>query len=197
MRNLLLKKTLYFWPSFKYGKMSISEPVRILFERGASLEYFGENVTQLEHALQMFQLAKEANADEELAVAAFLHDIGHLLPVHKNKLGAEHHDFDGAAWLHKQGFSRRVVAITAQHVNAKRYLCFKNPEYYSKLSEASKQTLELQGGKMTEKQALSFEKQPHFDEIIQVRLWDEEAKIVDAKMPDLAEVLDVIDDLLT
>ena len=175
--------------------MSVSEPVKLLFEKGASMEYFGENVTQLEHALQMFQLAREAEADDELAVAAFLHDIGHLLPVSKNKLGSEHHDFDGAAWLHKHGFSKRVVAVAAQHVNAKRYLCFKNPDYFSKLSEASRQTLELQGGMMNEKQALSFEKQPHFEEIIQVRLWDEEAKIVDAQMPDLKEVLVTIDSL--
>ena len=176
--------------------MPAEKLIRELFEKGASLEYYGENVTQLEHALQMYQLATDAGADQELAVAAFLHDIGHLLPAEKGELGSEDHDFSGAAWLHRQGFSRRVVAVTAQHVNAKRYLCFKFPEYYDRLSEASKLTLEMQGGPMTGRQAISFEKQPHFEEIIKVRYWDEEAKVVDAQMPSLDEILLQVQELM-
>ncbi len=41
---------------------------------------------------------------------------------------------------------RRLVEY---HVQAKRYLTFSQPDYYARLSEASRRTLAYQGGVMT------------------------------------------------
>ncbi|HEX2473718.1 MAG TPA: metal-dependent phosphohydrolase, partial [Lacipirellulaceae bacterium] len=53
--------------------------IRDLFERNGGSLYGGEDVTQLEHALQAAMLAEAEGADAPLIVAALLHDIGHLL----------------------------------------------------------------------------------------------------------------------
>jgi predicted HD phosphohydrolase len=44
------------------------------------------------------------------------------------------------------------------------------------LSEASKATLDLQGGRMNDEEAIAFEKDPLFDLKIKLRYWDDEAK---------------------
>jgi HD domain len=48
-----------------------------LFEAHGARRY-GESITQLEHALQCAALARRNRADDEVVVAALLHDIGHL-----------------------------------------------------------------------------------------------------------------------
>lgn len=59
-------------------KMEIIEKIKTLFlEHGH--QHYGEDVTQQEHAVQCYLLAEEAHAELELRVAAFLHDIGHLV----------------------------------------------------------------------------------------------------------------------
>ncbi|MBY0374774.1 MAG: HD domain-containing protein, partial [Bryobacteraceae bacterium] len=50
-----------------------------LLIQGTGHAYFGEQVTQLEHALQSAYLAVQAGADDETILAALLHDIGHVL----------------------------------------------------------------------------------------------------------------------
>ena len=76
--------------------------------------------------------------------------------------GAKNHENIGGDFLENAGFSSAVVAICRGHVNAKRYLCWKNPEYHAQLSEASKTTLTFQGGQMEEDEALKFEKNVNF-----------------------------------
>src|SRR5262249_19687881 len=56
---------------------SSPDPLELL--SAALDQYFGEPVTQLEHALQCAHLARQANADDDLVLAALLHDIGHLI----------------------------------------------------------------------------------------------------------------------
>ena len=57
----------------------LADHVLGLLADGGATAYFGEPVTQLEHALQTAALAEQASASEALVVAALLHDIGHLL----------------------------------------------------------------------------------------------------------------------
>ena len=76
------------------------------------------------------------------------------------------------------------------HVQAKRYLTFKFPDYYNELSEASKNTLVFQGGIMTEAEAARFENDPDFQNIIELRRWDELAKETNVPVIDLALLKD-------
>src|SRR5215470_10501813 len=45
----------------------------------AGAVHYDEQVTQLQHALQTAEIARQAQATEQGIVAALLHDIGHLL----------------------------------------------------------------------------------------------------------------------
>jgi predicted HD phosphohydrolase len=62
------------------------------------------------------------------------------------------------------------------HVLTKRYLTFKEPEYYDLLSPGSRRTLVFQGGPMSRAEAIIFEAGPHFEMCKQMRRWDEGAK---------------------
>lgn len=161
-----------------------------LFDHSGQDAYYGEPVTQLEHALQCAQLAEKAGADQETVVAAFLHDIGHLLPAEEGKgymdgYGTVDHERLGADYLRARGFSEKVAQLIEHHVNAKRYLVYKNPDYFARLSDASLKTLEFQGGPMSVEEAADFEANPYFREILQVRGWDEQAKIPGLPTPDM------------
>lgn len=90
--------------------------------------------------------------------------------------GVVDHETLGANFLRKMGFSNKVCRLIASHVNAKRYLTYKFPEYYEQLSEPSKRTLEFQGGKMTPSEAKDFQEDKYFERYIQLRKWDEMAK---------------------
>lgn len=164
------------------------ETIKKLFAESGDDAYYGEPVTQLAHALQAAQLAEKAGADDETVVAAFLHDIGHLLPVesaegYMDGYGTVDHERLGADFLRQRGFSEKVAQLIEHHVNAKRYLVYKNPDYFARLSEASLITLEFQGGPMAVEEAKEFEQNPYFREILQVRGWDEQAKIPDLPTP--------------
>jgi len=162
--------------------LQISNSIVSLYQKYGGEIYFGEGVTQLQHALQTAQLAKDNGADDETILAAFLHDIGHLCiddgEEHEvmDHYGILDHETLGARFLHKMGFSEKLCKMIESHVAAKRYLTYKNPSYYSQLSEASKKTLEFQGGKMTDEEAVAFEQDKYFENYIQLRKWDEMAK---------------------
>ena len=75
--------------------------------------------------------------------------------------------------------------MVASHVAAKRYLTYRYPDYYQQLSEASKQTLILQGGVMSEMEAKEFESDSNWEIYIALRKWDEQAKVNDIPVPAL------------
>jgi 2-amino-1-hydroxyethylphosphonate dioxygenase (glycine-forming) len=144
------------------------------------MAYFGEPVSQLQHALQAAEFALDARSDDEMVVAALLHDIGHIIAsdsAHRHEqVGVIDHDAQGEAYLRQLGFSERVIALVGGHVNAKRYLVATNPAYSKALSPASTTTLSLQGGPMSSEEIAAFSANPWFREMIQLRGWDERAK---------------------
>jgi phosphonate degradation associated HDIG domain protein len=150
----------------------------ILTRRGAD-SYLGEDVTMQQHMLQAATLAEREGADDDLVAAALLHDIGH----YTGEFGEDYIE-QGVDDLHEEAGARviagtfppRVVDCVRLHVAAKRYLCVSDPGYFGRLSQASVQTLALQGGPMTAGEAAAFERHPHFRDAIRVRLWDEAAK---------------------
>jgi 2-amino-1-hydroxyethylphosphonate dioxygenase (glycine-forming) len=173
--------------------MRVAEEISELFERGGAGAYFGEKVTQLQHALQTAHCATGARADDELVVAALLHDIGHLLGgnIHAG-IGVIDHDRSCIDWLRARGFSDRLIALVSGHVSAKRYLVATRPEYFDRLSEASKRTLALQGGPMSPAEARAFEASPYFRDMLRLRSWDELAKDPDAAGPGLENYLGLV-----
>lgn len=168
----------------------IANEIIELFQTQGGNEYAGEKLTQLEHMFQAAELAEQQGYDEEIILAAFLHDIGHICVSNAavkqmNEFGTMDHEEVGAAFLKERGFSKKLVRLVESHVEAKRYLTWKNPAYYDQLSEASKRTLEFQGGRMESDEALAFEQHPLFKLIIQMRIWDEEAKMENQPVGDL------------
>lgn len=168
----------------------ITDEIMKLYEGYGGAEYAGEKVSQLEHMAQAAQLAEEQGYEEEVILAAFLHDIGHISEAARGEnemdgFGIKDHEELGAEFLREKGFSKKVVRLVESHVEAKRYLTIKDPSYYAQLSEASKKTLEYQGGPMTEEEAAAFEQYPLFPLIIQMRKWDELAKIENKPLPDM------------
>jgi 2-aminoethylphosphonate dioxygenase len=164
-------------------EQAVDEIIGLYASQGGGA-YIGEPVTQLQHAAQAADLARAAGYDDEVVCAAFLHDVGHLCPndaplPQMGEFGVAHHDRIGADYLRALGFSNRIAHLVGQHVNAKRYLTHAHPDYYARLSEASKRTLEYQGGPMTASEARAFEADPAFELILQLRQWDEAAKIED------------------
>ena len=158
------------------------EKLRSLYEKDGASQYYGEEVTQYEHAIQAAYLAEKSRPDDhELIVAALLHDVGHLLGKnpedHMGELGVLCHESVGAEYLRKTfGLSERICYLIRNHVNAKRYLTFVNKDYHDRLSETSKRTLVYQGGPMNESEADSFRSHPDFELCLLMRQFDEAAK---------------------
>lgn len=168
----------------------IVEEVFSLYTNYGNEDYIGENVSQLEHMCQAAQLAELKGYDSELILAAFFHDIGHLcehiMAVDSmNSFGVVDHETIGMNYLLEKGFSKRIALIVKSHVDAKRYLTFSDPEYFKRLSKASKETLSMQGGIMTAEEAKSFEEEPYFEDYIKLRLLDDLAKDQHKALPDL------------
>lgn len=163
-----------------------------LYQKYGNADYIGEPVSQLEHMCQSAQLAEAEGFSEEVILAAFFHDIGHLcehfMPVaYMGGFGVVDHEKLGADFLRQKGFSERVCKLVQSHVEAKRYLTFKDPGYYDQLSEASRRTLEFQGGVMSLEEVIAFEKDPDSDLILALRKWDEAAKLENIPLPDLGK----------
>lgn len=157
-----------------------------LYEKHGTKEY-GERVSMLMHMMQCAQLAEADGADDEIILAAFLHDIGHFFEDEEKMdiYGTQNHDDLGGKWLLSMGFPQKMASLVASHVAAKKYLVYAEPSYYNELSEASKKTLEFQGGMMTPEEAAEFEKDPLVASYVKIRKWDDQGK--DAEKPVLAE----------
>lgn len=152
-----------------------------LYEHHGGEDYDGEPVSQASHMIQCAMLAISEHAGDELIVGAFLHDLGHLLKHRQltdamGTFGVVNHESIGGDFLHERGFSERVRAVVEMHVQAKRYLVATEVTYKDNLSAASLQTLEWQGGPMSQTETGAFRQHPYFDDIIRVRKWDEQSK---------------------
>lgn len=172
----------------------VDEVLRNFAERGD--RHYGEDVTERQHALQCAVFAQGHGEEPSLVVACLLHDYGHLLHdlgedvAHKG-VDARHEDI-GANRL-KRHFVPEVVEPVRLHVAAKRYLCWKEPGYLAGLSEASRRSLDLQGGPMTDEEAREFETLPHFEAAVRLRRYDDMGKMTDMKTPDIAEFRSLIE----
>lgn len=150
--------------------------------------YDGEDVSQLQHALQAATLALGEGAPANLVAAALFHDIGHLaheLGEHASAHGLDdRHEYRALGWL-KPVFDADVWEPVHLHVEAKRYLCCVETDYIGQLSEESVASLALQGGPMTPDAARAFADRPYAQDAVRLRRWDDAAKDIDAQTPSL------------
>jgi [1-hydroxy-2-(trimethylamino)ethyl]phosphonate dioxygenase len=179
--------------------MSVVVSIFRLFTHGGNAAYFGEAVTQTEHALQTAHLAEIAGASDSLVVAALLHDLGHLLhglpeTIAEQRVDARHEN-GGAAWLARY-FGPAVVEPIGLHVAAKRYLCAVEPTYFDQLSPASRKSLELQGGPFASADVRAFECRPYYADAVALRRWDDQAKVPGLDVPGLKHYRQRIEDAL-
>lgn len=170
--------------------MTISDTIYNLFHRFGD-EIYGESCTQTSHAVQGGLLAQKKRLDDEIVVAAFLHDIGHLYPLSLDEshekmghYGVQEHDKWGALFLREYGFAERIIVPVEKHANSKRYLCTTRPDYLAELSSASVETMKYQGGLMSDDEIKRFEQIPFFDESLQVRFLDDEGKAANFTVTD-------------
>jgi len=119
---------------------------------------------------------------EDIVLAALLHDVGHMILSKPDSWDSLHdtneqHEWVGYHYLLRHHFSSQIALLVLGHVQAKRYLCYREPGYHARLSDSSRMTLIGQGGPMTEVEAVEFERAELFDVKLRMRVWDEEAKL--------------------
>jgi len=143
--------------------------------------------TQREHAFQTAQMARKQGADERMQLACFLHDLGHLLLDEHAGMDSQNgqgtflekdlkHETIGFQHLQGLGLGQEVLVPICLHVRAKRYLCSVDDSYWAALSENSKRSLELQGGRLTPEEVEHFERTPFAMDAAQLRRWEDEGK---------------------
>ena len=166
---------------------SLNSLLTLYRERG-QVQYGGEAVSQLDHALQCATLAEQANASKALIAACLLHDLGHLI----HYLGEDaalrglddRHECRVIPVL-KPLFPPAVTTPIQLHVAAKRYLCSVELGYWSSLSKTSKRSLDLQGGPLKAPEAAAFIQQPYAEDAVNLRRWDDLSKVPKQPTPDL------------
>lgn len=164
-----------------------SSTLLALLAATSQLNYIGESITQLEHSLQCAHQALLASAPPTTIIGALLHDIGQFLPLSllnasksdDTDVGRPNHAITGATYLSSLGFPEEVCSVVREHVNAKKYLCAVDENYYAGLSEASKASLRQQGGAMGEEERREWEgRTTGWRDCVRVRRWDDGAKVV-------------------
>ena len=143
--------------------------------------HYDEACSQFAHGAQCASLAQRQGHKDDIVIAAFLHDIGHLIAQHQqksdmNQQGYIHHSQLGADFLKAHNFSHAVVRMVQYHVQAKRYLVSTSKCYRALLSTASRKTLQQQGNGLTKNQQQVFENQPDFEDLLTLRHLDDAGK---------------------
>jgi predicted HD phosphohydrolase len=166
----------------------------------AGVLHYDKQVTQLEHALQTAELARRDQAAAYEIVAALLHDVGHFLADeyqgHADFLRPDlHHEEVGARWL-AQFFPAEVTTLVRLHVPAKRWLCTMDAEYWQSLSEVSRYSLLVQGGKMLPEEMAAFQAHPGWQAAVTLRQRDDLGKQKDTQVTALESFRSVVLEVL-
>jgi len=153
---------------------SIEQLFDLFLERGATL-YLGEAVTQLQHAEQCAALAATDGASDALVLAAFLHDVGHLLSDGRTGGTDDRHEASGEV-LVRRLLGDSVAGPIRLHVAAKRHLCATDPRYTQGLSRTSIASLAAQGGPFAPAESRAFLAERYASDALALRRWDDLAK---------------------
>lgn len=147
-------------------------------------------VDELDHALQAAARAVDDDADDELVLAAALHDLGHS-PLFGD-VATGRHDRVAQDWLVPR-FGERVGWLAGAHVAAKRYLVATDPSYATTLSDVSVDSLHHQGGAGVDP---SYVDHPWWPDALRLRRYDDAAKAPGAPSASIDDVLTVAERVL-
>jgi len=147
--------------------------------------YYDKNITQLEHSLQITEIAIKNNETEEFQLTCFLHDIGHLLLDEHNENSEfltkdKYHETIGYKYLTNK-FKNTISRPILLHVLAKRYLCTIDTNYYNNLSEPSKKSFHLQGGLLDNYRINILDKNEFFMYAVRLRKYEDLSKTINNK----------------
>lgn len=175
----------------------IVDEITGLYTKYGHADYIGEPISQLDHALQCALQAKKEGYTHQVITGALLHDIGQILgtrDAHEKMgtVGTQKHEELGANYLQEQGFNAITCSIVRNHVSAKRFLVAADVNYYNKLSDASKQTLIYQGGKMSVEEIRKYMEDKNYRMYLRMRRWDDRAKVPNMKLPTFEEFIPYI-----
>ena len=161
-----------------------------LFARRGAEEYMGEAVSMAQHMEQSAACAVADGAPDSLVVSALLHDIGHFVgdhPIEALEQGHDNfHEEAGAAFLLPH-FPLEVTEPIRLHVAAKRYLCAVDRGYFERLSEASVNSLKVQGGPMSADEVHRFEENRYHREAVRLRRYDDDGKVAGLSIKPVGE----------
>ncbi|KAJ2062853.1 hypothetical protein GGI17_002138 [Coemansia sp. S146] len=171
-----------------------------LLETASKKKHVGGKTTELVHALQVTQLAKNDSADEETILAALMVNVGRLIPsmeqrsiprfvydptdilTEKPEISNDiDHGRVGGEYLRQFGFSKKTCELIESQVLAKRYLSTIDPNFNADgylILPFPLFTLP------TERHV--FEKDPLFKQKVQLMKWDDAAsKAIASNLPAL------------
>jgi predicted HD phosphohydrolase len=133
-----------------------------------------------------------------MIAASLLHDIGHLLYNEEMAHTGlnDRHESLGAKLLYNL-FGSEVSEPVKLHVQAKRYLCTIDSHYYASLSDASRESLEWQGGLLSASALRAFEDNPCFNDAVNLRQWDDLGKDPQDLNTDLSHYIPLLQNILT
>jgi predicted HD phosphohydrolase len=147
-----------------------------------------EAVDEFDHALQCASHALRGGAGPELIAAAFLHDVGRA-PAVSGSYTATPHERAGALWLGPRA-SKKVAWLVEAHVPAKVFLVSSDPGYLGTLSPASVSSLGFQS--TDEADLTPWASHRWWPEALQLRRWDDAAKVPGANTATVDEVLSAL-----
>ena len=160
--------------------------------------YIGEKITISNHMIQTAMLAEKDNSPKSLVCSCLLHDYGHFIIENPDLLVSKlldgKHEHLAFKFLNKY-FKPNIVEPIKLHVQAKRYLCRDN-SYFNLLSKASKISLKLQGGIMSDEEAKKFTSLKFHKEAIMLRKYDDDGKVPDLKIKKIDYYRDIINSQL-
>lgn len=152
-----------------------------------------EAVDELDHSLQAAARALDDGADDELVLAAAMHDVGHS-PLFgcAGDRPYRQHDATARDWLTAR-YGARVGWLAGCHVAAKRHLVASDPGYAAGLSATSVNSLAAQWGAATDADLTGH---PWWPDALRLRRYDDAAKVPGAPAVGIDDVLTVAERVL-
>ena len=167
--------------------MTLRELLELLASMGSDPSEETAGLSELDHGLQCAFVTAEAHPeDQELQVAALVHDIGH-------RFGPDHrHGVLGAEEV-RAPLGDRVAGLVEAHVPAKRYLVATDASYAALLSAESTRTLAVQGGTLTPDEVTRFMSSPYAADAVELRRADDAAKVPGRVVPPLPHWVPILE----